>query len=463
LREPGLRRRLLAGLLAPLLVLLALDTAFAWWTSRNFADLAHDRSLQELARELVLQIEVSPTGPVLQLQDSAERILLQDAEDEVFFRVSTPQGRMLAGDADLPPPAAPDLTPGRPRFYHTEVQGQPARAVAVWMAYDSAQPEHKVLVQVAETLNKRTRLARDILLSSLLPQLLLIVLATVTVYLGVARGLRPLTRLRAAVSTRSPVDLSPIVQDDVPVEVRPLVEEINELLARLSAAMEGQNRFLADAAHQLKTPVSGLKAQIDLALREHEPQALKRSVAQLYVSADRLSHIVRQLLALARNEPGAAAAVVMLPVDLRKLALDTSMEWAPQALKVDVDLGFEGGDAPVVVQGDPDRLRELLNNLIDNAVRYSARGGRVTVAVQSSGAGGPVLSVSDDSPRIPVEERARIFERFHRLLGTHADGSGLGLAIVSEIAALHGARIVLDDDVDGIGNRFSVRFPMSAG
>jgi two-component system sensor histidine kinase TctE len=244
----------------------------------------------------------------------------------------------------------------------------------------------------------------------------------------------------------------------VPQEVRPVVEEVNALMARLGSALEAQNRFVADAAHQLKTPVAGLKAQIEVALGEPDPQRVRHSLAQLYVSAERLSRMVQQLLALARNEPEAAPAVQLQALDLHAFALEISMEWAPQALDRSIDLGFEGTDGPVMIDADPDRLRDLLNNLIDNAVRYSREGGRVTVRVEAPG-DERRLSISDDGPTIPPEERTRVFERFHRLLGGVADGSGLGLAIVSGIAALHGARITLVEDVDGTGNTFTVHFP----
>jgi two-component system sensor histidine kinase TctE len=317
-------------------------------------------------------------------------------------------------------------------------------------------------VQVGETLNKRTRLAWEMVASTVLPQLLLIVMATVVVWFGVSRGLQPLQRLRHAVSDRSHLDLSPIDTHDVPGEVRPLVDEVNELMARLGKTFDFQNRFVADAAHQLKTPVSGLKAQIELALREHDPERVRHSLAQLYISADRLSHLVRQLLTLARNEPGALDAVQLQPLDLNAFALEVSMEWVPHALKRNIDLGFEGAELPLMIEADQDRLRELINNLIDNAIRYSQPGGRVTARTSRAPDGQCALSISDDGPSIPVDERERIFGRFHRLLGTREDGSGLGLAIVNEIATLHGARITLEEDVDGVGNTFSVFFRAAA-
>jgi two-component system sensor histidine kinase TctE len=287
--------------------------------------------------------------------------------------------------------------------------------------------------------------------------LLLIFLATMAVWLGVRHALHPLQMLRRAVSDRSHLDLSPVSAKDVPGEVRPLLDEVNDLLRRLGTTLNSQNRFIADAAHQLKTPVAGMKAQIELALRENDPVRLQRTVAQLYVSADRLSRLVGQLLSLARNEPGAAQNIALETLDLNALALEVTMEWVPEALRHNVDLGFEGAEARVMINGDPHRLRELINNLIDNAVRYSHDSGRVTVRVTHDEQ--RQLSISDDGPRIPVEERERIFERFHRLLGTRTDGSGLGLAIVSEIAALHKAHITLEEDTDGVGNTFTVFFP----
>jgi len=460
--EPRLQRQLLGWLLGPLLVLLVLDAVVTYAISWHFSHVAHDRSLREIARELALQVRTEGASARLELSPAAERILLGDADDRLFYRVTQADGTRLGGEEGFPaPPRAPGAG-GPGQLYDTALQGQPVRALAVWLPYDAAQPQRRVLVQVAETLGKRTELARDIVFSALVPQLLLVVLATAAVYLGVSRGLRPLRRLEAAVSDRSHRDLSPIDLAGVPSEVRPLVAEVNELLARLGTALDLQTRFVSDAAHQLKTPVSGLKAQIELALREQDPQRLRHALAQMYVSTDRLSRLVRQLLALARNEPG-AAALQRTRLDLRALALEVSMEWVPQALTQGVDLGFDGPEAPVWMAGDADRLRELVNNLVDNAIRYSARGGRVTVSARlAEGADEAVLSVSDDSPRIPPEERARIFERFHRLLGTQADGSGLGLAIVSEIATLHGARIALEDDHDGVGNRFNVHFPLDA-
>ncbi|MCG2592188.1 sensor histidine kinase N-terminal domain-containing protein [Ramlibacter sp. XY19] len=456
--EPLLQRKLLAWLLGPLFFLLVLDTAAAYWTSLRFSHVAYDRALHEIAREIVLHVKPGEPRPRLELSESAEKVLLLDQEDQLHYRLSAQDGAPLGGDPGLPSPGAGLPRNGQPHFYGARLHDQPVRMVAAWMPIAETPGAPLVLVQVAETLNKRTRLAWEMVANVVLPQLLLIVAATAVVWFGVSRGLQPLQRLRRAVSDRSHLDLSPIALEDVPGEVRPVVEEVNELMARLGKTFDFQNRFVADAAHQLKTPVSGLKAQIELALRETDPERVRHSLAQLYISADRLSRLVRQLLSLARNEPGALDTVQLRPLDLHAFALEVSMEWVPQAIKHDVDLGFEGPDEPLMIDADHDRLRELINNLIDNAIRYSHQHGRVTVRTGRSADGHAQLAISDDGPRIPVAERARIFERFHRLLGTQADGSGLGLAIVSEIATLHGARITLEEDTDGVGNTFSVFF-----
>lgn len=458
--EPRLQHKLLAWLLGPLLVLLIVDTAFTYWSSLSFSNLAYDHSLHEIAREVALHVKADRQVPRLDMSSAAERILLGDQADRVFYKVVSESGAAIGGDAGIAPPAAPFPPGDQPLFYGAVLHGEPVRVVASWLPFGEAGASGKVLVQVAETRNKRDRLAWDILASVVIPQLLLIAMGTAAVYVGVSRGLAPLSRLERAVSHRSHLDLSPVDLRGVPGEVRPLVEEVNELMLRVGKTLDFQNRFIADAAHQLKTPVAGLKTQIEIALREEEPQRVRHSLTQLYVSADRLSRLVRQLLSLARNEPGAVEAIQLQPLDLHAFALEISMEWAPQAIRHGVDLGFEAAGHPVSISADRDRLRELINNLIDNAVRYSRQGGRVTVCVLESQDGEGQLSISDDGPSIPPEERTRIFERFHRLLGTHTDGSGLGLAIVSEIATLHGARITLEEDRDGIGNTFTVVFPL---
>ena len=231
------------------------------------------------------------------------------------------------------------------------------------------------------------------------------------------------------------------------------------MLERIDSILTLQNRFIADAAHQLKTPVAAVQAQLELAMRDDDPARVRTSLGTVHTGLQRLARIVSQLLALARNEPEAVNNIKMTPIDLNALAFECAGEWVREALKRRIDLGFEGKEAPVIVQGDAARLREVLDNLVDNAVRYSLEGGRVTVRVSAEPQ--PTVSVSDDGPGIPPEEQTLIFERFHRRLGTTADGSGLGLAIAQEIAHVHGGEICLYEDADGVGNTFALSLPSS--
>jgi len=453
MRSTTLRGQLLRWLLVPLSILFLLDAAGSYVVATRLSAGVYDGQLTEIARELSLHVRREGGSLTFDLEKDAERTLLLDPVDEIRYVVRTASGALLAGDAAL---AAPPPSPLATLLYDGELDGQPARVVRLLSrGPDDTGP---LVIEVAETKVKRGTLANEIVIDVILPQLLLILLAGGIVWAGVARGLAPLRQLRQAIAARSHLDLTPVRVDRVPGEVDPLLQSVNELMARLDEVLSFQNRFIADAAHQLRTPVAGLKAHIELALRETDPVRARQSLAHLYTSVDRISRLVSQLLSLARNEGGSLQRVALAPIDLGKLAFEVAMEWVPEAYRKRIDLGFEGASEKVTVLGDVGRLNELLNNLLDNAVRYSREAGRVTVRVTADPR--PCLAVSDDGPTIPVAERQRVFERFHRLMGGHVDGSGLGLAIVREIAALHGAEIRIDEDADGVGNTFNVSFPL---
>lgn len=454
-RRPLLRTQLLTWLLVPLFLLLTADTFVSYWVALSFSQRAYDRSLVEIAREASLHLAGGPGGLVLDLPVEARRVLLTDPQDAVYLEVAAADGRLVEGGA-ISPGWLPASRASAERFYDGTAGGAPVRIVQLDVPADPAAGRPAAMLRVAETENKRNELAREILLSVVLPQFLLIVIAGLVVWMGVVRGLAPLARVQRAISARSHRDRSPVQIERVPGEVGPLLDSINELLARLDRVLTLQSRFIADAAHQLKTPIAVLETQFEVALREQEPARLRHAVEALQPGIERLSRLVSQLLSLARNEPEAVSSLSRVALDLNDLALDVATGWAPEALKRGVDLGFEANPEPVRVEGDPVRLRELLDNLVDNAVRYSAAGGRVTVRVGALPH--PAVTVHDDGPSIPPEERERVFERFHRLLGTAGGGSGLGLAIAQEIARLHGADIVLAEDADGVGNAFSVVF-----
>jgi two-component system sensor histidine kinase TctE len=451
---PQLRKQLLAWLLVPLFVLLFIDSVFSYRVALEFSQRAYDRALVEVARDLSLHLHRESGVVTLNLPEEARRILLEDADDRIYYLVLDAGGRRIAGDAVLEPAVATPGPDASERFYDARIDGQPVRVVEVTVAAQGDRVAAKV--RVAETTGRRTALAREILLAVVLPQALLLVVAGIVVWIGVVRGLAPLERVRRAVAARSHREWSPVAEEDVPGEVRPLLQEIDDLVARLDQALTVQVRFIADAAHQLKTPITVLKANLELALRDADPARAREALEAAHAGLDRLSRIVLQLLSLARNEPDATREVVLEPLDLGTIALEAASAWVPAALRRGIDLGFEGANDKATVRGDASRLRELLDNLIDNAVRYSAHGGKVTVRVAASP---PAVHIDDDGPRIPPEERQRVFERFHRLLGNKEGGSGLGLAIATEIARIHGATIALDHDEDGVGNTFSVTFP----
>ena len=455
--QPLLRTQLLKWLLVPLFALLAADTFVSYWVALNLSQRAYDRTLVEVAREVALHLRGTGNDLALDMSAGARRVLLEDPVDRIEFEVVTGDGRRIDGRPIAP---AAGATAGRSAaevFYDGVLGGAPARIVELRLDADEAAGRGAAVVRVAETMRKRNEFAREIVLSVVLPQVLLIVIACLVVWIGVVRGLAPLERLRRAVAARSDRDRSPVTAENVPGEVYPLLESINDLLARLDQVLTLQSRFVSDAAHQLKTPMAALKTQFEVALRETDPQRMRESMQEIQPRLERMARLMSQLLSLARNEPEAVSAVTLTPLDLNALALDVATGWVPEALKRHVDLGFEDAGRPVVVLGDAIRLRELLDNLLDNAVRYSRDGGRITVRVQAVP---PAVDVNDDGPSIPPEERRRVFERFHRLLGSGQEGSGLGLAIAQEIARLHQGEITLREDAtDGIGNTFSLLMP----
>jgi two-component system sensor histidine kinase TctE len=277
------------------------------------------------------------------------------------------------------------------------------------------------------------------------------------IWFGVERGLQPLFDLQAAVSKRSYLDLSAIEMPDVPTEVMILVNSVNSLMRQLESVLNAQNRFIADAAHQLRTPLAGAQTQLELALLEVNPEQHKQQLERVSESMERLSHTITQLLCLARNQQDATHNMVMSPVNLNQVAQQVTTDMVPTAIKKGLDLGFEADSQNMMILGDSNRLKEMLYNLVDNAVLYTPAGGKVTVKIQRE-AGEIVLSVIDNGPGIPKDERGKVFERFHRIMGSGHEGSGLGLAIVMEIVQLHQANIEIIDEPLKKGLNIQVSF-----
>ncbi len=458
-----LRRQLIAWLAGPLLVLWSISTVVDYDIAKRFVNLAYDRTLLDAALDIGRQVKVVNNRVTVDLPDVALQILQTRESGRLYYLVTGPDDEFVTGETGLPrpPDAAPDTAPDRVRYYDGEFRGGEIRAVALLVPVQPGTGRGAVLIQVAELVTVRDEYARQIILRMALPQAVLILLTGMAVWFGVGRGLAPLSALRREISSRSHRDLSALPEQQAPQEVQPLIRAMNDLLARLSRVLSAQQRFVADAAHQLRTPLAGIKTQTELALRQAQSGEAQATLRQLQTATERTTRLVNQLLALARAEPGAERGHHQQSLDLTELARETATEWVPLALNRNIDLGFEGPADGARIEGDPFLLKEMLNNLLDNAIRYTQPGGRVTARV-ASGARGVALCVEDNGPGIPEAERGQVFERFHRVLGTGAEGCGLGLAIVREIAQSHGADVALEGGASGAGTLVRITFPRTS-
>lgn len=434
----SIRRTLAAWLAAGLAAALVAAAAFTYLRARDEANALFDLHLRQAAASIT-GLPLAGPGPlagaggdeglVVQIWDGAGvrvyRSQPQEDETRMPKRAATP------GFATIDTPA------GRYRVFSVVASGQ--------------------LVQVGQPLAVRNALAAKLAASTVLPLAVIAPLIGLVVWFALQRGLRPLARVAAAVQKRSPSQLAPIGAGGWPREALPLVEALNALLGRLDHALDAQRAFVADAAHALRSPLAALTLQAQLAERAATPDERGRALADLRSGLARATRMVEQLLALARAEPGVAARTPVR-VDLAALARETVATLAPLAAARGIDLGI-AQQAPAVVDGDPDALQTLLANLVDNAVRYTPRGGRVDVGVDASPA---CLRVRDDGPGVPPPARARLFGRFVRGDDAEAAGSGLGLAIVKSIAERHGATVTLGDGLAGRGLAVSVTFPDGA-
>ncbi len=505
---------ILDWMLAPLLVLWPMSLGLTWVVAQAIASGPFDRELADVALALARQAQaqqrqgVSHTAAArADLQRTAEPLSRNDDgdDDRVYFQVLGPRGELLAGDAVLAVPPQEPVRQSRVQFRDDLLADEPVRVAYVWLTggnggNNSSDSEMGALVQVGETLGKRSRLATEIIKGLILPQFVILPVAVVLVWFALLRGIRPLAQLQQRIRRRQSTDLSPIDLADVPDEVAPLVAAINDLLQRLDRTVATQRHFLADAAHQLKTPLAGLRMQAEFAGREidsgrGDAATLRHSLRQIALSSQRAAHMVNQLLAMARAEDG-GDVMRRIPLDLAALTRTVVRDFVPQALERHIDLGYEGpdgADGQIVqsgpggqivqsgpggqkvqsgpggprVLGEPVLLGELVRNLVDNALHYTPAHGSVTVRIMPDPFGQVVvMQVEDTGPGIAIAEREDVFRPFYRALGTQVDGSGLGLAIVKEIAQRHGAEIMLDDARARTGDHaalpgalFTLRFP----
>jgi signal transduction histidine kinase len=451
MREPSsLRQLLLRWLSAPLIALIGVSLGASYFIALYVANDAYDAALLDPALAIGKHLRREGEDLKLELSRVAIDVLHVDSKDRMFYRVQGSDGISIAGNAPIPPPPGWLSTPGH-IFYNAELEGEPIRIAAQFVAIDGK----TALVQVAETFVKRNALAKEILVVSAVPALVIAIAAQLLSWYGIERSLAPLERLREEIDSRSPRALHAIAEAPIPIEVRPVVRALNQLLERLKAAIEGEKRFIANAAHQLRTPLAGLSMHAELAQREPSGPQISSLLHLIVEQTERTSHLINQLLTLARADNASGLQADLQPVNLRDIATFAVQDWVPRALAKNIDLGFELEDA--WTRGERLLLRELLANLLDNALAYTQAGGTVTVRTQTVG-GRSVLEVQDNGPGIPAAERGRVFERFYHIRGTAPQGGGLGLAIVAEIAEGCGAKVELRDGADGSGTCARVLF-----
>lgn len=460
----------------PLLLLWPVSIGITYVAATSIANEPFDRSLEDRVTVLAQQVKEANGVVLAQLPVSARDILRADDIDNVYFQITGPRQEMIAGDSDLPAPEEEDKPiPWSVMLRDAQVRNTEVRVAYVYVnlqpirnpTLDAGKPRY-ALVQVAETREKRRELANQIIKGVILPEFIILPVALTLLWFALTRGLSPLTALQDHIRSRRPDDMSPIDSSAVPEEISPLVRSLNDMLARLSQSIVLQKRFIADAAHQMKTPLAGMRMQSELAMRQSDRAEIQRSLEQLSKSSESATRMINQLLTLARAENQSPQVMPVETIALNVLARDTVQEWVQAAMARNIDLGFEADDALLMVRGDPTMLREMLNNLIDNAMRYSRSEGRVTVRVRADlERQQALLEVEDNGPGIAAAERAHVFERFYRILGSEVEGSGLGLAIVREIAQRHGADIDIFNnprvnDVKYPGSLFRVSFRLDS-
>ncbi len=449
----SLRRQLTTWLLAPLVVVWGINAWVTYQTAIDSANRAHDRTL--LGSVLAIAERTASTDGIVtvDLPYSALEMLESNLQSRVYYRVSQSPDKTVTGYEDLPSPTV-KMEAGKTIFYDADYRSERVRVGAIIRQFYDESPREPVLIQVAETAELRQNMSRRILFDSVMKELLLIVLAAALMWLAVNRGLRPLEALRNQVHHRDKTDLSPIDAPLMPVEVKPLIDAINEHTMRLAQMISAQKQFIADAAHQLKTPLTLLRTQADFASRQTEMGALTEVIHDLRKNTEQVSHLVDQLLTLNRAE--ADSNPKLSRVDLTDLAQRTTFQRLSLALKKSIDLGFEGEHA-LTTLGNEFLLQEMINNLLDNAIRFTPESGRITVKVAQPDRE-IILSVEDSGPGIAVQDRDRVFDRFYQIPERDRSGCGLGLAIAREICALHQAEISILAPASNIGTLVRVTF-----
>jgi two-component system sensor histidine kinase TctE len=445
----SLREQLLLWLLAPLVVIVVINAALSYQVAITTANEAYDRLLLASVRSIADRVTAVDGKISVDIPYVALELFESKIQERIFYKVTGPDGMTITGYDDLPAPPR-DAPRDKPIFFPSQYQGERLHQAAVYKSLYDPSINGPILVQVGETAESRDALSQRMLYDGLLRQVVLILVAALLLWLGVRAVLRPLTRLRDSIARRSASDITPVEDAGVQSEVRPLIQAINQHTDRIDKLIASRVRFVADAAHQVRTRLTILKTQVEYGLRLQDAESLHAVLSEAQVLVDQTARFFNQLLVLANAEANAVPGRDIAPLDLAALAHGITLEWVPEARAKEIVLGFEGPAAGVDVRGHAVLLRELVTNLLDNAIRYTQFGGSVTVRIAAQG-DDVLLEVEDNGPGIAEEERERVFERFYRGPDSQPEGSGLGLPIVREIARSHGATIELTTAPGGDG------------
>lgn len=461
MKVPGLKHRLAIWLFGVLSALLVVDAWFSYSDALGAANQAYDRSLSASVKGIAERIYATESEVVVDIPYSALELFEAGSSDRLFYSVGIPGEKAITGYDDLPLPE--NIAPNGLVFYDGVYKGQQLRFGAMLKPLYRTEFPKPVMVIIGETINTRHEVVQHLFLREVARKALLVVVALAVALFATMIAVQPIDNLGQAIRQRPEDDLTPINASGVPQEVRPLVDAINLHMERIGAMVEARRRFITDAAHQLRTPLAVLNTQAEYALRQHSEAEMRPPIEALHRSLGSAIRLANQLLSLSRAEPINGLMVARQAVDIAAVARDMVVELLPLAARKHIDLGFEGDSEATVVAGNPVLLRELVANLVDNALRYTPENGVVTVAVDLAPerAATARLRVIDNGPGIPAEFRAQVFLRFFRLDGGDHTGSGLGLSIVREIVHGHGGDISLSDAPSECGLLVTVLLPLS--
>jgi two-component system, OmpR family, sensor histidine kinase TctE len=444
----SISRQLIFWLAIPLMLVALCGALVHYFNNVAPAVISSDRRLKEAASVLMAHVVVKQGQVALDLSSDGRRAL-PDA-DSIRFALHDSQGRLLGGDARLPIVAMDADT--TELLAMTQIDHRSVRTLTTRFETQAG----IITITVADMRATNEPEARLGFMSTLLWDFVQLDITLVLVWVGILLGLRPIRRLRDEIASRSPLDLRPIVDSTVPREIAPVVVTLNRLFGKLRASVQSQQQFIADTAHQLRTPITGMQAQLGLLVAEPAAQPIKARLLTLQEGVKQLAHSANQLLSLARADSAANLSAKNQIVDLRTIVNEVAAKFIDRALQSDIDLGVEATNASI--RADASLLDDLLSNLVDNALKYTPAGGSVTMSGGEKN-GRPYLAVEDTGSGIPEAERQRVRQRFYRMPNSPGHGSGLGLAIVDEIAQLYDASMTIETAQGGVGTRVQILFP----